>query len=127
MLLGALMIFSCGGGEKNSSKIPLINGQQDMDKAMELSTTRLVMLDLYADWCGPCRMLSPTLEAIAEENKDRVSLYKVNVDNQPTIARQFNVSGIPLVVFIKNKQVVNSLTGLNPREAYLQTILDYTR
>jgi thioredoxin 1 len=91
------------------------------------TTGRLIVFDLYADWCQPCRMLSPMLESIAQENAGRAWFYRINVDNYPAISRQFGVSGIPHVVFIKNGQVLRSLTGLNPSEAYVQAIVDFTR
>jgi len=82
----------------------------------------LIAFDLYADWCGPCRILGPTIEAIAKENKGKVTFYRVNVDNVPQAAQLFGIRGIPFVVFLKNKNVVGSFTGIQPKEEYLKII-----
>ena len=60
----------------------------------------LVVIDLYADWCGPCKMLAPTIEQLASEMPD-VKFAKVNVDNEPELARAFNVSSIPMIALVK--------------------------
>ena len=62
----------------------------------------LAMVDFWASWCGPCKMLSPTVEAIAQEYDGKVLVGKVNVDEEPELARQFGVMSIPTVVFLKN-------------------------
>jgi thioredoxin len=83
---------------------------------------RLLMFDLYADWCMPCRILSPMLETIAKEQKSKISIYKVNVDKNPQIAGAFGVSGIPYVVFVKNQKAVYALTGVQSKDTYLRAI-----
>jgi thioredoxin 1 len=83
------------------------------------------MFDLYADWCAPCRMLSPLLEDIARENQDKVSVYKIDTDKNREIARSFNVTYIPYVVMMKNKKVVHSITGIESKEVYVQAINRY--
>jgi thioredoxin len=122
----ALHLGSCGQ-KKSESAVPIIQSDTEFRALMADTTGRLIVFDLYADWCQPCRMLSPMLESIAQENAGRVWLYKINVDKYPAIARQFSVSGIPHVVFLKNGQVLRTLTGLNPSEAYVQAIVDFTR
>ena len=69
------------------------------------------VLDFYADWCGPCRALLPTVEKLAEEYKEDVEILKVNVDEQRALAQKFNVRSIPSLFFMKNNQVVDSLRG----------------
>ena len=83
------------------------------------------MFDLYADWCMPCRVLSPVLEKIAVEMKSSVSFYKINIDKSPDIASVFQVSGIPFVVFIKDKKVVQALLGVQPEAAYRRAIMEH--
>jgi thioredoxin 1 len=89
------------------------------------SPDRLLMFDLYADWCRPCRILAPLIEEIARQNTDRVSVYKISVDKQPELADVFGVTGIPHVAFIKNKERVAKLVGLQPKEAYTDVIAQY--
>ena len=70
-----------------------------------------VLLDFWATWCGPCRMLAPELEAVGEELGSRVKIGKVNVDEQPELAEQFNISSIPALFVFKNGQVTASAVG----------------
>jgi thioredoxin 1 len=108
--------------QKTESVVKTIDGTVEFKKVVDSAGNRLLMFDLYADWCGPCRLLSPLLEEIANENQDIVSVFKINVDNNPEIARAFNVSGIPYVVLMKNKQVVHAELGVKPKETYLRAI-----
>lgn len=75
-----------------------------------------VMLDFWADWCGPCRMLSPLVSEIADKYDDRVKVGKVNVDEQGELAQAFGVQSIPLVVVMKNGKVTASAVGYRPIE-----------
>lgn len=75
----------------------------------------LVVIDLYADWCGPCRMLAPVLAELEEEYTD-VKFCKVNVDDQPELAKMFNVSSIPMVAFVKNNVFADVSVGFVPKE-----------
>lgn len=73
-----------------------------------------VLIDLWAPWCGPCRMVSPTLETLARQMAGRVKLVKVNVDEAPNVARRFSVQGIPTLVVMKKKQELARQTGAAP-------------
>ena len=75
----------------------------------------LVVIDLYADWCGPCRMLAPVLDELEEEYAD-VKFCKINVDNDPELAKAFNVSSIPMVAFVKDNVFADVSVGLVPRD-----------
>ena len=75
---------------------------------------KLCVIDLYADWCGPCRMLAPVLAELEGEYSD-VKFCKVNVDNDPEIARMFNVDSIPMVAFVKNNTFVDVSVGYVPK------------
>ena len=75
-----------------------------------------VILDFWASWCGPCKMLSPIISQIAEKYEGKVKVGKVNVDDEPELANAFRVSSIPMVVVMKNGKVVNSSVGYRPLE-----------
>ena len=77
-----------------------------------------VLLDFYADWCGPCRMVSPIVDEIAEE-RDDIVVGKINVDEQPQLAEQFEVFSIPTLVVLKNGKVVNQSAGARPKAQIL--------
>lgn len=73
-----------------------------------------VLLDFYADWCGPCRMVSPIVEEIAEENPQYL-IGKVNVDKEPELAQQFQVLSIPTLAVIKDGNIITQSTGARPK------------
>jgi thioredoxin 1 len=87
-----------------------------------LKSDKPVLIDFWAPWCGPCRMLSPTIAEIAEEYKDKVKVGKVNVDEESELAAMFRVSSIPLLVVMKNGKVVNSAVGVRPKEQILKML-----
>ena len=74
-----------------------------------------VLLDFWATWCGPCMMIAPTLAEIAEENEGKLKVGKINVDEQMELAMQFGVTSIPLLVVMKDGQVVNKAVGAMPK------------
>lgn len=81
-----------------------------------LQSDKPVLIDFWASWCGPCRMLSPTISEIAEEYKGKVKVGKVNVDEESELAAMFRVSSIPLLVVMKDGKVVNSSVGVRPKK-----------
>ena len=82
-----------------------------------LSSDVPVLVDFYADWCGPCRMMGPAVKKLAEEYEGRVKVGKVNVDREQELAMQFDVMSIPSFVIIKNGRVVDQALGAMPKEA----------
>lgn len=80
-----------------------------------------VLLDFWAVWCGPCRMMAPTVDEIAEENPD-ITVGKVNVDEEPELARQFNISSIPTLVALKNGAVIGQTVGVQAKEKVLALV-----
>lgn len=85
-------------------------------EAEVMNSDKPVLIDFWAPWCGPCRMLSPTISEIAEEYGDKVKVCKVNVDEQGELASTFGVMSIPTLVVIKDGKVVNSVTGVRPKD-----------
>lgn len=121
--LSASVVFSTTiYSQEENNFVKHIESMDELKQAAESAGDHLLILDLYADWCVPCRYLSPILEEVAKENHDRVTVYKVNIDKNPDIARAFNVTGIPYVVYIKNKTAVTAFTGVQPKENYVRAI-----
>ncbi len=92
-----------------------------------LKSDKMVLIDFYADWCGPCKAMTPTLEKFAEENAATVKVVKINVDDNPQLAAGFNVKSIPLLVTIKDGQAIFGSAGSLPKsgiEAFVKASFD---
>lgn len=83
-----------------------------------LQSEKKVLIDFYADWCGPCRMVGPIVDEIAEERED-IKVCKVNVDSEQELAEKFGVFSIPALVVMENGKIVNQAVGARPKEAIL--------
>ena len=81
-----------------------------------------VLVDFYADWCGPCKMMGPVVEGLAEEFDGKAKVGKINVDEQPDLAAKYNVMSIPFFAFIKNGELVDSEMGAVPKDRLAQKL-----
>lgn len=94
---------------------------KDNFKEEVIGSEKPVLLDFWASWCGPCKMLSPIVDEIAKENSD-IKVGKVNVDEQPELASAFNVQSIPTLAVVKGGKVTNISVGAMPKEQILSLI-----
>lgn len=97
-------------------EITNVNFQQEV-----LNSEKPVLLDFWAPWCGPCRMVGPTIEEIAKEHPE-IKVGKVNVDQQAQLAGQFGVMSIPTLVVIKEGKIVNQSIGVKPKAAIVKML-----
>jgi thioredoxin len=116
-----ILLIACSERQSSRSAAELQTAAA-VNAAIRNSGDSLVVLDFYADWCGPCRMLDPVLEQLAADNKGKFKLYWINVDQAPDVARAFGVRSIPFVVFMKGSKPVDALTGLQPAQRYQKAI-----
>lgn len=87
----------------------------------EVTASGVVLVDFFANWCGPCKMLAPVLEEVASERKD-VKVVKVDVEQNPTLASKYGIQAIPNLVIFKDGKAVNQITGFTPKDAILQAL-----
>lgn len=102
---------------KNTLTISDANFDNDVMKSSQLS-----LVDFWAEWCGPCRMLGPTIDQIADEFQGKMKVYKMNVDENPGTPTRFHIRGIPTVLMFKNGQLVEQLVGNQPKNVIVQAI-----
>lgn len=131
-LIGFFFAFSIitDGKEKNTEKhsesLIIINSESDF-KSKILNSKLPSLVDFYADWCGPCRSIAPTINALADKYKGKANVAKVNVDKNQKLANQFKVQGIPCIVIIVDGKEVDRLIGARSENDYSKAIEKYLK
>ena len=90
-----------------------------------LSSSKPVLVDFWAEWCGPCRMVSPILDEIAAEYGDKIDIVKVNVDDEPGLAQQYGITGIPALQVFQNGALVKSMVGAKPKAVLVKDLAEF--
>ena len=104
--------------ENKEEPIMVVNVTKENFEREVIQSDKTVLLDFWAPWCGPCRMVGPILEEIAQERED-IKVCKVNVDEQIELASQYGIVSIPTLLVIENGQIVNQAVGARPKEGIL--------
>ena len=99
-----------------------VNESDFNDKVIEASENKLIVVDFWAPWCGPCKQLTPILEKIISKSEDKVTLVKINIDDNQQIASQLRIQSIPTVYAFKDKQIVNAFQGVIPESQIIEFI-----
>uniref|UniRef100_A0A1A9VRG8 Thioredoxin domain-containing protein n=1 Tax=Glossina austeni TaxID=7395 RepID=A0A1A9VRG8_GLOAU len=93
-----------------------VQSKEDMEKQINEAGEKLIVIDFYASWCGPCKIISPKLEELSAQYSDKALVLKVNVDDCEEIALEYNVTSMPTFVFMKNRQIIDVFVGGNPEK-----------
>ncbi|WP_459555992.1 thioredoxin family protein [Lacunimicrobium album] len=87
-----------------------------------ISSDTPVLVDFWAPWCGPCKMIAPTIEELANDYGGKVKIGKLNTDENPNVASEYNISAIPTVMLFKGGQMVDKVMGVNPKDRFVKWI-----
>ena len=90
-----------------------------------LASDKTVLVDFWAEWCGPCKMVAPVLDEIAGENKEKLTVAKLDIDRNPAAARDYQVMSIPTMIVFQNGKPVKQIVGAKPKAALLRDLADY--
>ena len=92
-----------------------------------LENSKPVLVDFWAEWCGPCRQVAPILDEISAEYGDKIEIVKVNVDNEPALAQQYGIISIPALQVFQGGQLVKQMVGAKPKPALLADLADFIK
>ncbi len=90
-----------------------------------LQNSKPVVVDYWAEWCGPCRMVAPVLEEIASEHSDKIEVVKLNIDENPKVAQRYQIMAIPTMSVFHNGEVVKQIVGAKPKAALLRELAEF--
>lgn len=122
-ILSTLLIYSKNAAP-STSEVTLTDATFDQ---VVLKSNKLVMVDFWATWCGPCRRLAPTVKQIADENKGKLIVGKLDVDQNQNTAIKYQIQSIPTILFFKNGKVVDQVMGAVPKEVLDEKIKKYSK
>ena len=100
----------------------VIKVAEDNFESEVLKSDKTTIVDFYADWCGPCKMMSPIIDAVAEELGDSVKVCKVNTDENMNLAEQYGIMSIPTVIIFKNGEIANRFSGVRSKSEIIDAI-----
>lgn len=119
-VLALLWVLGACGTKQNQQE-NLVNMTRPQFDAL-LDSDKLVLVDFYADWCGPCKKMTPYLEEIKTEMSDKVTLVRINTDDNPELAQQLSIEGLPTLLLFKNKSLVWQNVGYIPKEEVVKQL-----
>jgi thioredoxin 1 len=91
-------------------------------KEKVLNSTKVVLVDFWAEWCGPCRMLSPILDEISKEFGEKIDIAKIDIESNPNVPSEYGVRGIPALMLFKDGKLLDTKIGLSPKETLVKWI-----
>jgi thioredoxin len=104
------------GNGSSDSKPQVVTDASFADDVVAASSSKPVLVDAWAEWCGPCRMIAPVLDQLAAESNGRYKIAKLNIDENPRTASQFNIRSIPTMLIFKNGKLVDQIVGAQPKQ-----------